>query len=159
MCGKLPEFVAWYKKSRKVPNLTKFAEATMPKGRGRKGSEGPRKRKTPVPTATRLEHPSFADSSSGHALSQHVPTTLYPSCPTSLVLPVSHTTNIQVTSTYPIPSVPSPAVSGYGYSPMPPYYLHSTPSPYQFTLVKISGNISTCAGCRNKYPKHPSPSR
>lgn len=26
-----------------------------------------------------------------------------------------------------------------------------------FTLCKISGNISVCAGCRNKYPKHPNP--
>ena len=28
---------------------------------------------------------------------------------------------------------------------------------HPFTLCKISGNIKVCAGCRNKYPKSPSP--
>ena len=45
------------------------------------------------------------------------------------------------------PSTPfSPRGTGYGIPP---------PSP--FTLCKISGNISICAGCRNKYSKHPTP--
>ena len=33
----------------------------------------------------------------------------------------------------------------------------SIPHPSPFTLWKITGNISVCAGCRNKYPKYPTP--
>ena len=43
--GKLLEFVAFYKKTKRVPNLTSMATSGMPKGKGRKGSEPPRKRK------------------------------------------------------------------------------------------------------------------
>lgn len=32
-CHKLPEFVEKFRKSKKSPNLTKFADATMPRGR------------------------------------------------------------------------------------------------------------------------------
>ena len=53
---KLPEFV---KKAKKTPNLTKFAEATMPKGRGRKGGSCPRKRKAPETVETRVTNPAF----------------------------------------------------------------------------------------------------
>ena len=42
-CNKLSEFIAWYKKSKKAPSLSKFAEATMPKGRGNKGNACSRK--------------------------------------------------------------------------------------------------------------------
>ncbi len=35
--NKLPGFVVWYKKSKKIPSLSKFAEAIMSKGRGKKG--------------------------------------------------------------------------------------------------------------------------
>ena len=31
------------------------------------------------------------------------------------------------------------------------------PPPSLYTLCKIAGNISICAGCQNKYPKHPIP--
>ena len=36
-CKKLPDLIASFIKAKKTPNMTKFAEATMPKGRGRKG--------------------------------------------------------------------------------------------------------------------------
>ena len=39
LCSKLPEFIAWLKKSKKTPNLTNMGEATMPKGREQKLSQ------------------------------------------------------------------------------------------------------------------------
>ena len=38
--------------------LSKFAEATMPKGRGKKGGGVSRKRKTPSMIETRVQNPS-----------------------------------------------------------------------------------------------------
>lgn len=38
----LKRFVEWYKKSKKIPNLTKLVTANIPKGRGRKGGIAPR---------------------------------------------------------------------------------------------------------------------
>lgn len=55
LCGKLPEFVACCKKNKKGPSLAKFAEATMPKGRGQRGTVCPRKRKRSVPTESVLK--------------------------------------------------------------------------------------------------------
>lgn len=56
---------------------------------------------------------------------------------------------------------------GYGHGHMPSPMFASPPlavpipptsvSPCPFTLSKISGNISVCAGCRNKYSKQPTP--
>jgi len=57
LSSKLPEFVAWFKRTKKCPNLSKFAEATMPKGRGKKGSENPWKRKAPSETENRIVNP------------------------------------------------------------------------------------------------------
>ena len=37
LCGKLLEFVACFMKTKKAPSLTRFAEVTMPKGRGAEG--------------------------------------------------------------------------------------------------------------------------
>ena len=34
LCGKLPDFMAYFKKTKKVPSLSQFAEATMSKGKG-----------------------------------------------------------------------------------------------------------------------------
>lgn len=45
MNGKLSDYIEKVKKKKKTPKITKLAEATMPKGRGRKENEGPRKRK------------------------------------------------------------------------------------------------------------------
>lgn len=52
LCHMLPEFIEKFKRNKKSPNLTKFADATMPKGRGRKGNVASRKRKlcTPIDT-------------------------------------------------------------------------------------------------------------
>ena len=62
MSKQLPEYIEKFKKSKITPNVSKFAQATMPKGRGRKGSVCPRKRKSSHAIQTRLENPSLAAS-------------------------------------------------------------------------------------------------
>ena len=59
MNGKLSDYIEKVKKKKKTPNITKLAEATIPKGRGRKGSEDPRKRKRNSTVETHLENPSL----------------------------------------------------------------------------------------------------
>ena len=74
LCGKLPEFVARFKKTKKVLSLSQFAECTMPKGKGRKGTQCPRKRKASVPTTAVLENPSLSPCPSTSAVNQHMST-------------------------------------------------------------------------------------
>ena len=57
--AELPDFRACFKKAKKVLSLSQFAEATMPKGKERKGSRCPRKRKASVPTTAVLENPAY----------------------------------------------------------------------------------------------------
>ena len=189
LCGKLPEFVACFMKTKKAPSLTRFAEVTMPKERGQKGSQCPRKHKTSVPTATVLENPSMAQCPQDSAFNQQVSTpvsvNVHPPSPLSTPgLPAtspSQIYNFQLPSVTPhfqvmlTPSgyYPQPPWSyghhGYMPPPPPPPTLGATPltpplqhaacssPPCPFTLSKITGNISVCAGCRNKYPKKPTP--
>ena len=183
LCGKLSEFVSWYKKNKRAPSLTKYAQATAPKGKGRKGSQCPRKRKGSVAIENTLENPAMVSAKETRTL-QSVEQTPVPL--TFQTTPMTHISNIQspsVTQTNiqlpqhphhphyqspwgfyaspppPPPPVPPPSV-------LPPYmpYVASAPAgapslhpPTPFTLCKIAGNISVCAGCRNKYPKHPNP--
>ena len=62
LCGKLSKFISWLKRTKKTPNLTKFAQSTMPKGRGRKGSQCPRKRKLQISTENIVTNPILAQS-------------------------------------------------------------------------------------------------
>ena len=62
LSGQLPEFVAYYKRNKRIPSLTKMAVATMPKGRGRKGGEQPQKRRRVVQTETRVENPTMEET-------------------------------------------------------------------------------------------------
>lgn len=181
LCGKLPEFIACFKKTKKAPSLTQFAEATMPKGKGRKGSQCPRKHKISALTTAVLENPSISQCPSFSAPNQQVSTPVSdPSCSPStsglppasmsqtnyLQLP-SVTQHLHVTSTpshlYPHPQPPWSYGYHHGYmSPPSPYPIPlqqgtSSMPPCPFVLSKIVGNISVCAGCRNKYPKQPTP--
>ena len=62
--GKLNNFVGKMLKAKKTPMISKFAEATMPKGRGRKGGETNRKRKASVAVDKWLPNPSFIEQDS-----------------------------------------------------------------------------------------------
>ena len=57
--GKLSNFVGRVLKAKKTPMIFKFAEVTMPKGRGKKGGETNRKRKASVTVDKWLPNPSF----------------------------------------------------------------------------------------------------
>ena len=183
LCGKLQEFIACFKKTKKSPSLTQFAEATMPRGKGRKGSKCPRKRKASVPTTAVLENPSISQCPSDSGFNQQVSTpvsvNVAPPCsPATSVPPAasssqinnlqlpSVTQHLQVMST-PSPFYPQPPWSlGYhGYMTPPPPSSYPIPlqqdtcsmPPCPFVLSKIVGNISVCAGCRIKYSKQPTP--
>ena len=186
-CQKLPEFVEWVKKAKKTPNLTKFAEATMPKGRGRKGGSCPRKRKAPETVETRVTNPAFTqhvENSSEQGDKKGDEDADFSSCQDlSNLLSVAQTgPNSQSTVKLSNNSIMWPSFAPlrpkspswpYGtYSP-----LHSSFSPSDFssqshslsppafssqsyspfTLCKITGNISKYFGCCNKYAKNPTP--
>ncbi len=70
LCKKLSVFIESFKKAKKAPSLTKFAQATMPRGRGRQGSVCPRKRKASTATETRVLNPSLAEHPTQANLSQ-----------------------------------------------------------------------------------------
>ena len=170
MCKKLPEYVDKFKKSKKAPNISKFVQATMPKGRGRKGSECPRKRKSSRAIQTRLENPSLVTSTDQD---------VHPTEPEANNVPASPHHVHSSTMLPPFNNAQSP----YNFSAMYPQPLYSYPqrpvwpsnstntSAYffpasaafhhqecpPFTLWKIAGNITTCIGCRNKYIKGAAP--
>ena len=163
MSGRLSEFIERVKKVKKTPMLSKFAEATMPKGRGRKGGEVSRKRKTPSVVETRVQNPSMTCNESSEDL--------WP-------IAVSQSNSFQMSPTYGfqlsnISNVHSPfyfnsplmmySVPGgwpHGHYPYASGFTSATsisPPITPFTLCKISGNISVCSGCRNKYNKNSVP--
>ena len=61
--GKLELFVKWFKKAKRVTNLTKLATTNMPRGRGRKGGVPPSRRKKKAPYTQRVPF-DFTDSTS-----------------------------------------------------------------------------------------------
>ena len=83
----------------------------------------------------------------------------YPSSPvtqvSNLQMPAVSQTNFQFPR-YPPPMwFPPPQPSYMPFAAASPPITSSVPPPSPFTLCKIAGNISVCAGCRNKYPKIP----
>ena len=93
--NKLHEFIEWYKRSKKTPNLSKFAEATMPKGRGNKGGACSRKRKVSVPVEHIFENPSFSRSVSQTNIS------LQSSNPVQIAIPQDQVSCTSVQPTWP----------------------------------------------------------
>ena len=172
LCKKLPEFIQKFKKTKQTPNITKFAEATMPKGRGRKGSEPPRKRKktSSTPEVQRVQNPAFLSSltvedSSQPAVNATSQCNVNSSNAANNVQPSSGYPSLSNAPTccWPYPSWFSPPYQNF--SPLPqaqsvasPYQNASPPPPSSpFQLCKLGGNINICFGCRNKYNKNASP--
>ena len=52
---KLGHFVEWYRKTNKLPSLSQLATADLPKGRGGKGGQPPRKKQKKAPISTRVD--------------------------------------------------------------------------------------------------------
>ena len=63
--GDLEPFVEWYKRSKKLPNLTKLITTKMPKGRGRKGGTAPPKKKAKVTSTERVPFSTVCKLSDG----------------------------------------------------------------------------------------------
>ena len=159
---KLPQFLS--AKKRRKTNVTSLLTTNMPKGRGRKGGAAPRSRKVAQPVTTRIEMstPTCVPSSMTLSVSDvsHAEelSFTHPASSLNMVQSPVYGTLVQQSQMYgssPMyPMCPPPfrqdAVHGMGYpflpSPMPP-----CPSP--FTLCFITGNITTCIGCKNRYPK------
>ena len=167
----LQEFVVGFTKSKKQPNFSAVAVHGMPTGRGRKGSQAPRKRKQSQPVTERvdqiasIQNTQSISGSSNHTLNIHNPGTVG-HIPCSFRSPGP--------SYLPCESVWTPPYLGwYADFPPPPtlmaqdegWYADLQPSPpppmaqdeSPFKLSVISRNISKCSGCGNKYSKPPLP--
>ena len=138
LSGKLPVFIERIKKRNKTPNISKFAEATMPKERGRKDGETNRKRKEPSVIETRVQSSYIEDSQDAWPVT------------------ISQSNSIQMSTVYGScyynspPPMMQPSGWGYGHNPYAPGLASTmTTTPTPFTHCKISGNIGVCAGCHN----------
>ena len=123
--GELFKFVTWFVKAKKNPSVTKLVLTGMPEGRGRKGGKRPQPKKKALAVQTRT---SIAELS-GVTVTDA----------TSSRSSASRGANLRM------PSHPPPLVHVTPRSPSP----ISEP----FVLCFVTGNISVCYGCRQKYQK------
>jgi len=102
----------------KIPNLTKLVTAEMPKGRGRKGTKAPAKRRPPIPVENRLELNPIASgepSTPGTGMEVHV------SSPSSASLTAPISVNVGGSNAGPfMPPTPWSFASPFPRTFMPP---------------------------------------
>ena len=130
--GELSKFVAWFVKAKKKASVSKLVLTGMPEGRGRKGGKRPQSKKKGLAMQTRTSIENIAGVSTSH-------TTGAMGASSTLRSSTSGVSNLRE------PSHPPPLVHCTPCSPSP------TPEP--FVLCFVTGNISVCYGCRQKYPK------
>ena len=170
--GQLQHFLSVKKK--KAPSVTSLVTTNMPKGRGRKGGVPPRVRRSKQPVTKRIEMSLSNNSPSCTTSSTSTSTTV--SFQQSATRPTLHFSPTATASQYNFlqspfcgsnqiyqPRYPGDQDWGMGYSnfcPSPYLYMPTAPPSlpqYQpsspFVLCFISGNISTCFGCKTKYLK------
>ena len=155
----LPRLISAYGKSKKRPDFTKLSTHGMPSGRGKKGGRAPRHRTQKEPVTERVDGLGSSGYGGGdvsvsagsgaqavgtaHNSMFHI--TQYPYSGGSF-----STSNPWISPFYPQPYI-------YPYdaslSDVPPMAAEDSP----FYLYFITGNISKCAGCGNKYMKPPIP--
>lgn len=154
----LQQLIAWFVKTKKPPNFTTVATHSMPAGRGRKGSQAPRKRSNkPLVTdrVDRLSSDDVATSVAAAHSSQAEPHFDYNFLAANYS-PYSYMPYGCVTmGTTSMPHLSSPQTSQ---PPMAEAMLHFSSPPMAeaatpFNLWFISGNIAKCFGCGNKYVK------
>ena len=160
---------ALQKEKNKGPNVSKLALTTMPRGRGRKGSRAPPKKRAAVDIQQRYELSSiqslqqatvgqvtcasFFPSSVGGVM-YNVPSTTYPE-PSHCYVPTrpayTSPSSAYLTPSYQGPSTPysNPVTPWFHRPPEDPTAQGENP----FKLVFIFGNISMCYGCHSKYNK------
>ena len=137
----LDQFIGSYNSVKKTPNLTKLATTDMPKGRGRKGSKGPVKRKPSVPIEKRIElnPPASVYSTVGMEVqtSPSISTVYQPSLSAPVNVTIGGSPSFPgmyspCTSTS-FPTIPPTAAFGPSASPYqpqppcPPMFFHSIP--------------------------------
>lgn len=173
--GKLSQLVAYLKQKKKSPNVTNLVTSGMPRGRGRKGSAAPRSRKRPSVCEPVNRVPLNAASPQAKTSSSVSPSSLSQAAcrPPAMYSPAHHT---PPTYGLPLPQIPSvmsqpPSAaypsSSFMYSPTnyatspsgvyAPYWGNPYMATNPFTVYFISGNISVCIGCKNRYPKSRQP--
>ena len=154
----LPQFVSWLIKAKKRPSLTKLVVTNMPDGRGKKGGKHVLKKKkagpilSTTPVTALLSSPSTSQQLSG------------PSCPPPLLQVTIQEKTSHKKAVYD-PPITAPDVVGNAHTvpSCPPPLVHVTPQTSctlqaePFELSFITGNISVCYGCRQKYVKPCSP--
>jgi hypothetical protein len=132
MNGDLSKFVSWFVKAKKKPSVSKLVLTGMPKGRGRKGGKQPQSKKKVPAVQTRTSIDDIAGIRVSHAAGAVGAINKRRSC-------TSGVGNLRM------PSHPPPLVH---FTPLSP-----SPTPEPFELCFVSGNLSVCYGCRQKYPK------
>ena len=158
----LDAFIASYGAIKKTTNITKLATADVPKGRGRKGSKVPTKRRPSVPIERRIElHSPSSDvmpNTSTHTsgVDVHLSPTIAPSYQQSLNAPISVTIGGSTTSLPPTGSFASPVSPAYppiqpmplgpSASPYSTYYPMMYPSSYQPPCMPYPTPTPTCCG-------------
>jgi hypothetical protein len=164
----LQQFVNAFSKVKRKPDFTSLAVHSMPSGRGRKGGQAPRARKkAPEPATTRVERltPSVASAAArSPSVGEMNNSTML-----NVTANYPHSSSLYCQPSYQSSSYPGPSwvnpyfpecYSGVPYNCMSPLASQqpsqsSTPAMAEeqspFNLCFITGNISKCAGCGNKY--------
>lgn len=166
--GSLHQFISAFSKLKKQPDFTKLSLHGMPSGRGRKGGQAPRQRKKSVPVSDRVRRMTTSDCPSVNVTSVSSSQMVNEMYNSSLnLVPSAYNRPLYYNPYYNLPYPNQPHCSywtdPYGLSfscrspaseqAIPPMAEEESP----FKLCFITGNISKCAGCGNKYAKPPVP--
>ena len=149
------------RRKKRVPNVTNLVTSSMPKGRGRKGGIPPHTRTKQVPNSRVsmcIENKETISACVANSTSCCVTEVM----PTNSVISThgdQQNVNICIfpagfPSTLPSPGPYYPPCS---FPPHFPYSPYSPGPPNSFSHCFISGNISVCMGCKNRYSKPAQP--
>ena len=148
--GELSKFVAWFVKAKKKPSVSKLVLTGMPKGRGRKGGKQPQSKKKELAVQTRTSIDDIAGIRVSYAAGAVGAMNKQRSSTSGVAAGAVGAMNKQRSSTVGVgnlrmPSHPPPLVH---FTPRSP-----SPTPEPFVLCFVTGNISVCYGCRQRYSK------
>lgn len=170
---RLDSFIGSYASVKKLPNLTKLATSGMPKGRWRKGTKAPSKRRPSVPVQSQIPLNTPSDSSippvqvrvssssntsvaiSPFAQSHSIGGTIQVGVSNTPVTPFAQSEHLSTASSESSPTFHTPQMPTW----CPPTFPHlSQGDPtngglYPFRVHVISGNIAVCHGCKCRYQK------
>ena len=159
--GQLVQFLSSQKR-KKAPNVTNLLTTIMPKGRGRKGGTVPRVQKASQPITTRIEmstsmFPAATSCVQSMSTSHAAPNVHFSPTAMAPQYNVLHSHlygGQQMYHSYSGYQEWGLGYSGFSHLPYqsPPFASQYHP-PSLFTLCFITGNISSCFGCKAKYLK------